>query len=138
MKRITYILVVCSILVLASLAFAPAPVMHIMSQAPDPGDGSALPVWLGLGIVAAVNWIVTNGLKSFSKALPWTPDLSGIGTAIASGISNAVILFVSTVLTTLPVAYQNPVGYALAFIGSLLGSFGIHFVVKSFQPQPSA
>lgn len=135
MKRIPTILTICCILILASLAFAPAPVRHIMFQDPQPAGDSALPVWLGLAIVACANWIVTNGLKGLSKALPWTPDLSGIGTAIASALSNSVILFFSTVLTTLPPAYQNPTGYALAFIGSLLGSFGIHFAVKSFQPS---
>lgn len=138
MKRVTYLplVVVGILLALFSLAFAPfGPAQHIMTQTVDP---SALPVWLGLGIVAGINWLVTNGLKSLSKALPWTPDLTGIGTTIASAISNAVILFFSTVLTTLPADYQNPVGYILAFVGSLIASFGIHYTVKGFQAPAGA
>ncbi len=123
-------LITICILVLASLAFTILPVRSVQ-QAP-----LVLPDWAQLLIYAGIGWVITQGLKSLSKAIPNTPDLSGVATALTGAFVTAIVVFGNALLAMIPAESQAPVAALFGLLAAILSAYGIAGTVKSFQTKP--
>jgi hypothetical protein len=134
MKVKTRLFVLLAALVV--LAFAVMPVFaQGTGPAEPPASSLAVPIELQALIAMGIGYIVTQGLKSLSKLLGF--DLGGWGAALTASIVTTVILFLNALLSAIPATAQPSVAIGLTLLVSILGAFGVHSVVKSFQPvQP--
>lgn len=122
---ITLLVIVLS---LASMAFTPLP-------APEVPPAPTLPDWALFLITAGATWLVTNGIKSLVKVIPWLPDLSGWGTTVVAALVNGAVLFGNGFLASLPPTSYPAVTAVLVFLGTLFSSYGLHYVMKQFVPR---
>lgn len=129
MKRIYVLLVVIAL----TLALA-TPVMAAGLHQ-NGGTSPTLPDWAIALLKVGAIWLVTAGIKSLSKALPFVPTLEGSATAVAAAVVALVVEFVNGLLGLIPTAYQPAVIAVFGFIGTLLSAYGVQGTVKMFAPQ---
>lgn len=108
------------------------PAFHTQEGEP-PAGGVTLPSELQALVAMFVGFIVTQGLKSFSKLLG--ADLSGWGAAISASLVTAATLFINALLSAVPATAQPSVAVALSLVVTILGAFGVHATIKGFQPK---
>ena len=87
-------------------------------------------VWLiGLGLT----WLMTQGVKSLSKTIPWLPTLSGQTTALVAALVALLVASANGVLASLPPAYAPAVDSAFKFIAMLLSAYGVSYTFKDLR-----
>jgi len=111
--------------------FAATPALA-QGDTPPPAGDVTIPVDLEGIIKLVVIFLVTAGLKSVSSRIG--KDLTGWAAMIAASITSAVILFFNALLSAVPANVQPSVTVALTLLVTILGAFGVHGTVKSFQP----
>jgi hypothetical protein len=93
-----------------------------------------VPDWAVTLLSVGFTWLITNGLKSLSKALPWVTTLDGPATALAAALVGFVVVFGNGLLTMIPASYHPGVIALFGFIGTLLSAYGVHYMVMQFKP----
>lgn len=122
------LLIVLIVLVTSAFTVAPGRILEDAPPAPT------LPAWSLFLITAGATWLVTAGIKSAMKALPWLPDLTGWGTTMAAAIVNGVVLFGNGFLASLPPSSYPAVTGLLVYLGTLFSSYGLQYTIKRFAP----
>jgi pilus assembly protein Flp/PilA len=131
MKKITVLLLV----VILSLMVVTPVLAAGMRQEGTPT--STLPDWAVALLKAGAIWLVTAGLKSISKALPFVTTLEGPATAAAGAIVALIVVFGNGLLGMIPATYQPAVIAVFGFIGTLLSAYGVQGTLKMFHPSPT-
>lgn len=129
MKKFALVMVLVAIL---SIALVSPVLARGLWQ--EPVDAPTLPQWAIVLLNAGVTWLLTNGLKSLSKALPWVPTLEGPTTALTGALVMFVVTFANGLLSMIPGAYHPAVIATFTFIGSLLSAYGIQGSLKQLFP----
>jgi hypothetical protein len=118
------------------LAFPVAVLARGLGQDGSPPTAPlTLPDYVPLLLAAGIGWVLTQGLKSLSVALPGVPNLEGQATAIVGALVTAFVAIANTLLALLPLEWQTPVALVFGTIGSILAAYGIAGTIKSFQPS---
>ncbi|MFZ5856768.1 MAG: hypothetical protein ACOYZ6_08055 [Chloroflexota bacterium] len=108
-------------------------VMPAFAQGAEPPVGEVtLPTELEALLAAGIGFLVTAGLKSLSILLG--KDLSGWAAVITASIVTTVVYFFNALLSAVPPEAAPSVAIALTLLVSILSAFGIHKIVKGFQP----
>ena len=127
MKR--FMLLVMLVVLLVAL-FPGVALAKGLSQDPQPVGQFAT---VETVIFLVMTYLVTAGIKSLSTMLG--KDLSGFGAALTAGLVGLVIgIFNSVLAPAIPSAALPVIEPAAGLIVVILGSFGLHKTVKSFQP----
>lgn len=87
-------------------------------------------VWL---IGMALTWLVTQGIKSLSRSIPWMPNLTGNATALVAALVAMVVTIANGALAALPPATAEHVAQGFLFISILLSAYGVQYTVKSLK-----
>jgi pilus assembly protein Flp/PilA len=98
----------------------------------------SLPDWAVALLKVGAIWLVTAGLKSLSKTLPFVPTLEGTATASAAVVVALFVEFINGLLGMIPAMYQPAVIAVFGFIGTLLSAYGLQGTIKMFAPQTNA
>jgi hypothetical protein len=87
-------------------------------------------IWLiGLGLT----WLMTQGLKSLSKTIPWIPTISGQATAVVAAVVALIVSASNAVLLTIPPDYVPAVDATFKFVAMLLSAYGVSYTLKDFR-----
>jgi hypothetical protein len=116
---------------LVLMAFTASPLARAQETTPAV---PTLPEWAVLLISAGITWLVTNGLKSLSKTLPWVPTIEGQATALVAALVAFITVF-GNGLSMIPAVYHPGVIAFFAFVGTILSAYGVHFTVTQFFPK---
>jgi len=81
-------------------------------------------------LVAAVTFLVTEGLKALSNLIGF--DLSGSASAIVAGVVALALAFVNGLLGFVPPEFHQVAQIIMALLVAILSSFGVHKTVKRF------
>ncbi len=138
LKRFTpiTILIVCC---LAFFTLAARPYQDNPPQPPTPAPLS-IPQSVELALTAGIGFLITNGLKSFSKTLQknkyfkWFPDLSGLGTSTTTAVVTILILYGNTMLAGLPPEWVPVIRSVFAVIAVTVTAYGIHYTSTQNKP----
>lgn len=129
MKKICVTLFVLVLLAVVTVTPVMAAGLH-----QDATPAPTLPDWV-IGLLnAGFTWLITNGLKSISKTLPWVKTLEGPTTVLVAALVGFVVVFGNGLLTMIPVTYHPGVIALFGFIGTLLSAYGVHYTVMQFKP----
>jgi hypothetical protein len=122
------------VMLVVLLAFAFVTPVFAAGMHQDAGPVPTLPEWAVLLISAGITWLVTNGLKSLTKTLPWVPTIEGQATALVAAIVGFIVVFGNGLLSMIPATYHAGVIAFFAFVGTLLSAYGVHYTVTQFKP----
>jgi hypothetical protein len=87
-------------------------------------------IWLiGLGLT----WLMTQGLKSLSKTVPWIPTISGQATAAVAAVVAVIIASFNAILATIPADMVPAVDATFKFVAMLLSAYGVSYSLKEFR-----
>ncbi len=131
MKRFWKILLVVLLLAVSTMAFTVSPVGRYQAAAP-----LELPDWARLLIIAGVSWLITQGIKSLTHAIPNIPDLTGLATSLTGALVVITVAFANALLTLVPPESQAIVSLVFQLLATILGTYGIAHTVKSALPAP--
>lgn len=84
-------------------------------------------------ILAGVTYVVTEGLKALSNVLGF--DLSGAAAAVTAGLMGLILALLSGLLAFIPPQYHEIAQVVMSLIVVILGSFGVHRLIKAFKPD---
>ena len=134
MKRFWKILLVVLLLAIACMAFTVSPVGKYQAAAP-----LELPDWARLLIIAGISWLITQGIKSLTHAIPNIPDLTGLATSLTGALVVIAVAFANALLAMVPPDQQATVSLVFQLLATILGTYGIAHTVKSIIPtKPNA
>jgi hypothetical protein len=134
MKRTHVILTLVGLVVLVSLVAATGQAMA-MRAGQEAAQAPELPGWAVALLNTGVTWLITNGLKSLSKALPWVPTLEGPATALTGALVAFVVVFANGLLAMIPATYHAGVTALFTFAGTLLAAYGVQGTLKKLLPN---
>lgn len=92
-----------------------------------------MPEWLIWLIGLGLTWLMTQGLKSLSKTLPWIPTISGQATAVVAALVALIVVSANAILLTLPADLVPAVDAAFRFVAMLLSAYGVSYSLKEFR-----
>ncbi len=120
LNRISLLLILLA--ALALMAFTSLP------EATPP----SLPDW-AIGLInIGLTWLITNGLKSLSRSLPWIPSIEGQASTLVAALVGFLVVFGNGLLGMIPASYHPAVSAMLVFAGTILSAYGLHFTVAKF------
>lgn len=90
--------------------------------------------WVSVLLVAAVTWVVTEGVKSISKV--FGIDISGKASAIIGTVVLTLVELINGLLAAIPPEAIPSVTAGLGFVFTLLSAFGIAGFVKKILTKP--
>lgn len=129
-NRMSVVLIIISVLVLASMAFTASP--SALGQEAPPA--LTLPIWAQMLITAAASYLITAGIKSLLTVFPNLPDLSGLSTALTGAVVLFVVSVSNALLALIPPELQPAVTAFFGFAAAILSMYGIAGTAKAFQP----
>ena len=122
----TILLIIIIALVVATPALAAGP----RQEATPP---ATLPDWAVALINVCITFLVTAGLKSLSKTLPWIPTIQGQATSMTAALVGFIVVFANGLLSMIPPEYIPAVVALFAFIGTILSAYGLSSTIKQFS-----
>lgn len=139
LKRLTPFIFLVAVLALAFLTIAARPYQD--NTPPVTPEPLTIPAAVELFLTAGIGFLLTNGLKSLSKALKanryftWFPDLSGLATTSTTMIITVLILFGNAILAAFPADWVPVARAVFQVIGVAIAAMGIHYTVKGKPPE---